>query len=98
MLPSQIKVGKTRYTVVKTKDFVSANIRGSIRYKDKLIKVRPQTVTREAQTFFHELTHAILHDMGHKLYKDELFVEAFSSRLSAAIKSAKFDETDSIQP
>ena len=43
------------------------------------------------ETFWHELTHAILHDMGeHQLNNRESFVEEFSRRLSAAIRTARF--------
>ena len=42
------------------------------------------------ETFWHEVTHAILHDMNSKLTYNEKFVEAFSKRLSRAIDSAKF--------
>ncbi len=43
-----------------------------------------------AHTFWHELTHAILHDMKHPLAPNEEFVEKFSKRLNDAIHSAKF--------
>ena len=42
-------------------------------------------------TFWHEMTHAILEDMGrHTLNRDERFVTQFANRLSAAIDSARF--------
>jgi hypothetical protein len=44
----------------------------------------------QANTFWHELTHAILYDMNCKLTHDEQFVTAFSNRLDQAIKTAKF--------
>jgi hypothetical protein len=40
-------------------------------------------------TFWHELTHAILYDMGHDLCDNERFVTAFANRLSSAVNSAK---------
>jgi hypothetical protein len=43
-----------------------------------------------ANTFWHELTHAILYDMGSKLTHDERFVTEFSNRLDQAIKTARF--------
>ena len=43
------------------------------------------------ETFWHEMTHAILEDMGrHTLNRDERFVTQFANRLSAAIASARF--------
>jgi predicted heme/steroid binding protein len=41
-------------------------------------------------TFWHELTHAILYDMGHDLSSNERFVTAFANRLCDAVNSAKF--------
>jgi hypothetical protein len=49
----------------------------------------PQDLQEEA--FWHELTHAILHDMKEKALNDnEDFVTGFSQRLHKAIKSAEF--------
>lgn len=42
------------------------------------------------ETLWHEITHAILKDMDHPQYNDEVFVTAFSHRLSKAIDSARF--------
>jgi len=41
-------------------------------------------------TFWHEATHAILHDMGHPLNSDEQFVTAFSTRLVKLINTSEF--------
>ena len=46
--------------------------------------------SERANTFWHELTHAILYDMGCKLTHDEKFVTAFADRLDQAIKTARF--------
>ena len=44
--------------------------------------------SKKTQTFFHELTHAILFAMGKEdLNDDEYFVNTFSSFLSEAINS-----------
>jgi hypothetical protein len=46
----------------------------------------------QEESFWHELTHAILHDMkAKKLNDDEAFVINFSRRLHHAIKSARFE-------
>jgi hypothetical protein len=44
----------------------------------------------QANTFWHELTHAVLYDMGNKLTHDEKFVTEFADRLDQAIKTARF--------
>jgi hypothetical protein len=46
-----------------------------------------------ADTFWHEVVHAILEDMGqYELNKNEAFVTQFANRLTVAIKTAKFDD------
>ena len=40
-------------------------------------------------TFWHEVTHAILRDMGHKLWSNERFVTRFARRLTEVINTAK---------
>lgn len=42
-----------------------------------------------SQTFWHEVTHAILYDMNHPLWNDETFVDAFSQRLNEVVGSAR---------
>ena len=43
---------------------------------------------RKAQTFFHELTHAILDSIGEDdLNENEQFIDAFSNALYGAIKT-----------
>lgn len=57
--------------------------------------VTPTGVEREERdilyTFWHEITHAILHDMGDKRARDEKFVHAFAARLNHVIHSARFE-------
>lgn len=40
-------------------------------------------------TFWHEVTHAILRDMGHKLWSNERFVTRFARRLTEVVNTAK---------
>lgn len=93
-LPRHIKIGKTRYFVT----WFDAMLRmGYTRPESKAINIairsrgRPRKPEDIAETFWHEVTHAILHDMDHPLWKDEKFVTAFSQRLSKAIDSARFE-------
>jgi hypothetical protein len=44
---------------------------------------------KRAETFWHEITHAILHDMEHPLWKNEQFVTQFSKRLNQVVQTAK---------
>jgi hypothetical protein len=42
-----------------------------------------------SDTFWHEVTHAILENMDHPLYRDERFVTAFANRLNEVVSTAK---------
>jgi hypothetical protein len=89
-LPRKVKVGKKWYTfhyVNKPK----ARLLGRCCYALGSIEVNTAEPAAEVRdTFWHELTHAILHDMDHPLQNDEKFVTGFSNRLTKAIDSAKF--------
>lgn len=95
-LPTKIKVGKKKYKVDVERSLASMGLRGKIDYGKKRIAIGEYgwgykyTPREMYATFWHELTHAILEDMGSKLEKDEKFVDAFSTRLTDAILSAKF--------
>ena len=58
----------------------------------KIIRIMTHKRTPEAisETFWHEVTHAILHNMGDKRWRDEKFVVGFSKRLNEVVHSAKF--------
>ena len=65
---------------------------GSILPAFKIIRLLGfnQTPKTISETFWHEVTHAILYDMGDPRWKDEKFVEGFSKRLNEVVHSAKF--------
>ena len=93
--PTKITVGKTTYSVRRG---APSGCLGNVDYDKKVISVamrdglgnelEPEEVR---DTFWHEMTHAILHDMKHKLETDEKFVTAFADRLTQAVNSARFD-------
>jgi hypothetical protein len=94
-LPKQIRVGAKRYEVVRK--YATKSELGHIQYEDPTIFVATRdrggirlSVEDQHETFWHELTHGILHDMNHPLRDNERFVKAFSKRLNRAIFSAKF--------
>jgi len=96
IIPKTIKVGKTQYKIEKQKQ--SSWLRGLIKYKQGIIKIvnksthrnKPFSAKEQEETFWHEVTHAVLYDMNHSLYNNEKFVTEFSTRLNNAIRSAKF--------
>lgn len=88
--PSSFKVGASPYRVHYV-DEDRGREYGAIYYSLKSIviytKNRPEASVSE--TFWHEMTHAVLREMGHKLYNDEKFVTQFAKLLNEAINSAK---------
>jgi hypothetical protein len=98
-LPTTIKVGKTRYPVVQPFCLLPPDCAGSVTYGQTIRvahkmrvggRITARSERQRSETFWHELTHAILHDMGSKLEANEQFVTEFSKRLNNAIHSAKF--------
>lgn len=97
MIPKHISVGRSKYAVdvVKTP---GRHRHGFIDYEAQKIVVgthvqrtqRRMTTKQQTHTFWHEMTHAILRDMEHRLEHDEEFVDEFARRLNNAIYSAKF--------
>lgn len=95
-LPTAVKVGESWYRIDRPE--VIAGCRGTCEYGTKIISIAARsagyayTSLEQFNTFWHELTHAILHDMGSPLEADEKFVSAFADRLTKAITTAKFQE------
>lgn len=97
-IPSRVKVGKTWYDINKVKHMYRKGVVGGTWYREKIIEIATHSNTRPLKfkredvydTFWHELTHAILKDMDSELEADEKFVTAFSKRLTKAIISARF--------
>lgn len=100
-IPSTFKVGKRHYKVVRTPT-LSRQAYGRIHFTPGIVLVATHTGHGNPRkdtgkngtnhTFWHEVTHAILHDMGHKLNADEDFVDGFAQRLNQIIETAKFEE------
>ncbi len=100
MIPKSLKVGKRKVTVLQPDGLrVGKDVcRGGYNMEDGILMVAKgnqdrnvkYSASERSNTFWHELTHAILHDMGHKLNYDEKFVNAFADRLDQAIKTARF--------
>ena len=95
-LPTAVKVGDDWYKIDRPE--VIPGCRGECTYGTKTISVASRsagytyTSLEQYNTFWHELTHAILNDMHSPLESDEKFVSAFADRLTTAITSARFQE------
>ena len=100
MLPKQVTIGRTPHLVRTKKHLLVGKTlcRGCFDEADRTITIAQGNAERgyvysadeRSNTFWHELTHAILYDMGNKLTHDEQFVTEFSNRLDQAIKTARF--------
>lgn len=97
LIPKQITVGFTNYKVTQPETLPYARM-GHVNYDTQTIKIAlrpdttklpPYTEAERSETFWHELTHAILYDMDHPLYNNETFVTRFSGRLAKAIRTAR---------
>jgi len=99
-IPKEVTIGNTPHQI-RTKDSLVVGNKichGCFDEETHTITLAKGNPLREykydaderANTFWHELTHAILYDMGCKLTHDEKFVTAFANRLDQAIKTARF--------
>ena len=98
-LPSRIRVGAKQYSIDIVETMLRKRCMARIYYDHSKIEIGQfSNVTgkqfdddKVQENFWHEVTHAILHDMGeNRLNGNEKFVVEFSKRLSKAIKSARF--------
>ena len=98
-IPTRVKIGKTWIKIDTIKYLLVYDAMGAHCNALNYIQISTHSTRRKtsyrkeeiANTFWHELTHAILHDMKHKLETDEKFVTAFADRLTQAVNSARFD-------
>ena len=98
-IPRRIRVGARQYSVDIVETMLRKRDMARVYYDDKKIELgqfsnvsgKKFDDDRVQENFWHEVTHAILHDMGeHRLNGNEKFVVEFSKRLAQAIKSARF--------
>lgn len=97
-LPRKIKVGDRWYSVEIVETMQRRAQMGCVYYGPGIVEIatksnttnKPYSKNEVSDTFWHELTHAILYDMGSTLYKNEKFVTRFASRLAKAINTARF--------
>lgn len=100
-IPKQVVVGKTKVRINKVHSLLVGKdaCRGGYDWDKQEISIASNTpsgthkysASEKSNTFWHELTHAILHDMGEDdLNLNEAFVSDFADRLDQAIKTAKF--------
>lgn len=94
-IPTRIRVGRKKYVIRKV-SALSRSRRGHwtsagvIHVSYRTPFGTPYSSKEQAEAFWHELTHAILHSMGSPLWRSETFVTKFSKKLNNAIHSAEF--------
>ena len=96
LIPKHITVGKTKYTVIKVRHARNKNTLGTADYTKGIIWLATHDAygneiwnDEMSDTFWHEITHAVLHNMKHKLRDDEKFVSMFATLLADSIESAE---------
>lgn len=100
-IPLAFKLGNLRYKVIETDVLKSAggrSLMGQVDYEKRTITVATHNARTKrkydkgeiANSFLHELTHAILKDMGSKLEGDECFVTNFADRLQESLETFKY--------
>lgn len=98
LIPATIRIGGVTYAIYQPKWSPLKGTFGAIYYSNQTIHIarclplstKRLTKAQRSETFWHEMTHGILYDMGSPLYRDEKFVTAFALRLSKSINSARF--------
>lgn len=90
VLPKELKVGDWWYKI-QHESKPKGRKYASVCYTSCTIKMYPhKDKAEERESFWHEVTHAVLHEMDSDLYENEKFVTKFSHLLSKAIDSARF--------
>lgn len=97
-IPSKITIGGQEIEI-KPKERIEGEALGRIILATGVIEIaetfdcKKQSSSSKINTFYHELTHAILDTMGEKeLSANEKFVSCFSSFLTDAMVNAYFKE------
>ena len=99
MIPNEFTVGCTKLKVEIVDRIANTEVLGNMCLAEGKITIAksadgvPQCDSSMTNTFFHELTHAVLDSIGEKeLSSNERFVCAFSSTLAQAITTMKFNQ------
>jgi len=95
MIPYSFKLGRATYGVLSIGKLPKGHV-GEVHYASGIIKLawtgrggKDRTHAQRCETFWHEVTHAILQDMGSSYHRNEMFVTEFSKRLDQVIKTAR---------
>ncbi len=90
-MPKQIKVGRVTYTIQRVPKLRDRC--GFVDVDAKVITLATgnmlgrYSAAERANTFWHEVTHAILYEIGDELWANERHVNAFANRLEPIIRN-----------
>ena len=89
-IPTRVTIGKRHYWIHQKPR--KKGLRGRVYFGTRAIVIHnnPDKAV-DRNTFWHEITHAILFEMGTPQFRDERFVTEFADKLSGAIDSAIFE-------
>lgn len=99
LIPARLRINGREFKVRQPSTLRRAGARGEINYGTAVIQVathsnisgRKLSAAQRSETFWHEVTHGVLDDLGyHLLNRNEKFVKRFSQGLNNVIRSAKF--------
>lgn len=96
-IPKSFKLGDRPYKVRLVQVMPGAGRMGEVDHNTRIVTIaHTSNLTGRSfkseeidDTFWHEVTHAILKDMGHKLWNNERFVTRFARRLTEVVNTAK---------
>ncbi len=96
-IPKAFKLSNRKYNVHFTQAMPGRGHMGEVDYALRKVTIATNSnltgrsfKTEEIDdTFWHEVTHAILKDMGHSLWNNERFVTRFANRLTEVVNTAQ---------
>ena len=95
MIPYSFKLGDKNWSVHRVYAVEGKNKVGKVFYDLHAIQIathrkqQPRSDEAKAETFWHEVVHAVLHDMGDAKHGDERWVTDFSKRLNQVVHTAR---------
>jgi hypothetical protein len=103
-IPKELTIGRKTYKVQMLDNLINGKQMGQIDYSNYVMQIVTHATYKRSNgtevhikfseeevhdTFWHELTHGILHEMNHPLRDNESFVTKFANHLSHAINTAQ---------
>lgn len=90
-IPTDFRLGRKHFTVhMLPAARPERAARGYMYPQLGVLKIRRQAPKKQAHTFWHEVVHCILHDMGDARWADEAFVDGIAKRINQIVHTAEF--------